>query len=162
MDAALTVVVVGWIGVLGAFVFPLLESDDYRWLITGVVVAIVAMDVGQFFIGRSFGNRQLAPVISPKKTVEGLIGGIISALVFSVAFAFLAPYDYETAVLLAVAAIVLGPLGDLSVSLVKRILGIKDMGTVLPGHGGILDRIDALLFMIPAAWVIFRLAGFLS
>jgi len=162
VDASLTVLVAGWIGGLGAFVFPLLASDDYRWLVAGLVLAIVAMDVGQYFVGRRFGHRPLAPVISPKKTVEGLLGGAATTLVLSIAFAFLAPYDYPTAALLAVAAIVLGPLGDLSVSLVKRILDIKDMGTVLPGHGGILDRIDALLFMIPAAWVVFRAAGFLT
>lgn len=162
VDAALTLLVTAWVGGLGAFVFPLLDADDFRWLIAGLVIAIVAMDVGQFFVGRRLGSRPMAPVISPKKTVEGLIGGIMATIVFSVGFAFFAPYDYQTGALLAVAAIVLGPFGDLAVSLVKRVLGIKDMGTVLPGHGGILDRIDALLFMIPAAWVIFHNAGFLT
>ncbi len=158
-DASLTVVVAAWVGGLGAFALPIIADADYRWLIAGIVVTVAATDVAQYFAGRRFGRRPLAPVISPKKTVEGWLGGVAAALVVGVALSFVGPFDRMSALLLAGAAIVFGPIGDLAVSMVKRIIGVKDMGTVLPGHGGILDRIDALLFVIPAAWVVFRATG---
>ncbi len=161
-DTALTMLGAVWIGGLGAFAYPIIAAPDYRWLIGSAVVTVAALDVGQYFVGRRIGKRPMAPVVSPKKTVEGLIGGAVTAFVVAIVFAFVGPFDVIDMVLLAVATVVLGPLGDLSVSLVKRILGIKDMGTVLPGHGGILDRIDALLFVIPAAWLIFSAAGLLT
>ena len=161
-DTALTMLGVVWIGGLGAFALPIITAPDYRWLIAGVVAVVAALDIGQYFVGRRFGSRPLAPVLSPKKTIEGLIGGAIVALLAGVLLGFLGPFDRTSAMFLAGVAVVLGPLGDLSVSMVKRILAVKDMGTVLPGHGGILDRIDALLFVIPAAWVVLRATGQLA
>lgn len=158
-DASLTVVVAAWVGGLGAFALPIINDPDYRWLIAGLVVIVAATDVAQYFSGRRFGRRPLAPVISPKKTVEGWLGGLVMALVVGAALSFLDPFDRMSALLLAGVAIVFGPMGDLAISMVKRTIGVKDMGTVLPGHGGILDRIDALLFVIPAAWVVFRATG---
>ncbi len=161
-DAALTMLGAVWIGGLGAFAFPIITATDYRWLIVAVVVIVVGLDVGQYFVGRRMGKRPLAPVVSPKKTVEGLIGGAVFALAVAVVLWAVSPLPLTPLVVLAAAAVVLGPLGDLSVSVVKRILGVKDMGTILPGHGGILDRIDALLFVLPAAWLVFEAAGLLT
>ncbi len=120
------------------------------------------MDVAQFFSGRTFGRRPLAPVISPKKTVEGWLGGAIITLLLGYLLSFLGPFSLMSALLVAGAAVVVGPFGDLAVSSIKRQIAVKDMGTLLPGHGGILDRIDALLFVIPAAWVIFRATGLVT
>ena len=160
-DGGLTVMVVAW-ALLGAFVFPIVDSTDYRWWIAAIVVLVVVMDVGQYFVGRSMGSRPLAPVISPKKTIEGLVGGAVVTVVAAVVLSFFGPLTLPSMLVLAAATIVLAPLGDLSVSLVKRIIGVKDMGTVLPGHGGILDRVDGLIFVVPAAWVIFQSMGLLT
>ena len=141
---------------------PIIASDDYVWLIGGAVVLVVAMDVGQYFSGRTFGRRPLAPVISPKKTVEGLVGGALITLVIGFGLSFLGPFSRMSALLLAGAAVGMGPLGDLAVSSIKRQIGVKDMGTLLPGHGGILDRIDALLFVVPAAWVVYSATGLIT
>lgn len=161
-DAALTVLGTVWIGGFGAFALAVVSSDDYGWLITGVVVLVVAMDVGQFFAGRTFGRRPLAPVLSPKKTVEGLLGGAVITFAFGYLLSFFGPFTLASAMALATGAVVVGPLGDLAVSSMKRQLGIKDMGTLLPGHGGLLDRIDALLFVIPAAWIALRATGLIA
>ncbi len=161
IDAGLTVLVVGWVA-LGAFAYPIIAHPDYRWLIISLVAVVVAMDAVQFFIGRRFGSRPMAPRISPKKTIEGLIGGAFAAVAMAVGLSFFGPLTLPSMLLLAAATIVLAPIGDLSVSLVKRIVGVKDMGTVLPGHGGILDRIDGLLFVIPAAWLVFEATGLLA
>ncbi len=160
-DGGLTVTVVAW-ALLGAFVFPIVDSTEFRWWIAAIVVLVVVMDVGQYFVGRSLGSRPLAPVVSPKKTIEGLVGGAVVTVVAAVVLSFFGPLTLPSMLALAAATIVLAPLGDLSVSLVKRIIGVKDMGTVLPGHGGILDRVDGLLFVIPAAWVIFDSMGLLT
>ncbi len=80
-------------------------------------------------------------MVSPKKTIEGLVGGAVLTIVAAVVLSFFGPLTLPSMLALAAATIVLAPLGDLSVSLVKRIIGVKDMGTVLPGHGGILDRL---------------------
>lgn len=160
-DGGLTVMVVAW-ALLGAFVYPIIDAPDYRWWVLAVVALVVAMDIGQYFVGRTMGSRPLAPVVSPKKTVEGLIGGAVVAVVVAFALSFLGPLTLPSMLVLAAATIVLGPLGDLSVSLLKRIIGVKDMGTILPGHGGILDRVDSLIFVLPAAWVIFETMGLLT
>ena len=84
------------------------------------------------------------------------------AAAMAFALSFFGPFDIANVMLLAAAAVALGPFGDLAVSSIKRRIGVKDMGTVLPGHGGILDRIDALLFVIPAAWVVYTATGLIS
>ncbi len=161
-DASLTLVGMAWIGGFGAFAMPIISSDDYGWLIAAAVVLVAAMDVGQYFSGRTFGRRPLAPVISPRKTVEGWIGGALITLLIGFGLSFFGPFTRMSAMLVAGAAVVIGPLGDLVVSSIKRQIGVKDMGTLLPGHGGILDRIDALLFVVPSAWLIYNATGLIS
>lgn len=160
-DGGLTVLVVTW-ALLGAFVFPIIDSPDWRWWIVAVVVVVAAMDIGQYFIGRRLGSRPLAPVVSPHKTVEGYFGGAVVAVAAAAVLGFFEPLTLPGTITLALATVVLAPLGDLSVSLLKRTIGVKDMGTILPGHGGILDRVDGLLFVIPAAWVILESMGLLT
>ena len=99
-------------------------------------------DTCAYFAGRAFGKHKLCPVVSPKKTVEGAIGGVLGTMVFGVSM-------YVIIALLGCVAAVLGIYGDLFASVVKRQCGIKDYGTIFPGHGGILDRFDSVMFIAP-------------
>ena len=108
-------------------------------------------------MGRWVGDRQLAPNISSNKTWEGLAGGALaSILVSTVIVGAIHPWSAANAALLGVVVAVVAPLGDLCESLLKRDLRLKDMGTILPGHGGVLDRVDALLFVLPATYYLVR------
>jgi phosphatidate cytidylyltransferase len=159
-NLAWTITVMVWVG-LGTYAILIAVSDNYRPLVVAVVVTVAAMDIAQYFVGRGLGRHQLSPWVSPKKTVEGLIGGVIVALTVGALLHFVEPFELTSGLAVGVAVAVLVPLGDLAMSAVKRSLEIKDMGSVLPGHGGFLDRIDGLIFVIPAAWAVFVWAGVL-
>jgi phosphatidate cytidylyltransferase len=151
-----TLLGVGYIGVLGSFAALLLRAPDGIGLLLGAVLAAVGYDVFGFFVGRNAGTRQLS-AISPNKTVEGLIGGFIGCALVGVAViaGLIHPWDdlsITEKLAFGLAAAVAAALGDLSESLLKRDLGVKDMGTVLPGHGGMLDRFDAMLFVLPTTY----------
>jgi phosphatidate cytidylyltransferase len=160
VNFSLTILVAAWI-CLGAFAYDIINAEDWRVLVVAVVALVALVDIAQYFTGRSFGRRQLSPVISPKKTVEGLAGGVVVALALGAALSFVAPFDLGSGLLLGVVVAVFAPVGDLAVSAAKRSLNIKDMGSIVPGHGGILDRIDGLMFVIPAAWVAYSWLGLL-
>jgi phosphatidate cytidylyltransferase len=119
-----------------------------------VLAATWLQDTAAYFVGRSLGRHKMAPILSPKKSWEGAAGGfatsILSAML-SVAILGL-PISYAAAALIGAAAGLVGPLGDLVESLIKRQIGIKDSGRLIPGHGGILDRIDSLLFTAPVIY----------
>lgn len=155
---AVTLLVVCWVGMLGSFAGLLLAPAAHPLrhgvaFIVGVVGLTVAHDVGSYAFGSIVGRHKLAPTVSPNKTVEGLLGGTILTLIVAVfLLVHLHPFTTMLAVELGVVVIVFAPLGDLVESLVKRDLGVKDMGQLLPGHGGILDRVDAMLFVLPAAY----------
>ncbi|MCP8969027.1 phosphatidate cytidylyltransferase [Ectobacillus ponti] len=112
---------------------------------------IWATDSGAYFIGKAVGKRKLWPEISPNKTVEGSIGGVICAIVVAFIYQLFLPiWDSAAAVVLVTAVVsVCGQLGDLVQSAYKRHYGVKDSGNILPGHGGILDRLDSLIFVLP-------------
>lgn len=126
------------------------------WQATLLVIAtIVVSDSGQYYSGRRFGRRPLAPSISPKKTVEGAIGGVVLGTAFMVVAGRLV-FPEGTVVewlITAIAIVLLGICGDLFESRLKRSAGMKDSSTLIPGHGGVLDRIDALLFAIPVFYL---------
>jgi phosphatidate cytidylyltransferase len=123
-----------------------------------LVVTIVASDSAQYYTGRAFGRAPLAPAISPKKTREGAIGGVIvgSAAMIAGARLVFPAAPPAPLVLTAVAVVVLGILGDLFESLLKRSAGVKDSSSLIPGHGGVLDRIDSWLFASPAYYLFVR------
>ena len=126
-------------------------------MLYGALLTTVAYDVGAFFVGRSLGTRPMSTA-SPNKTFEGLAGGWIAAVLVAVVIVgFIAPWSNSSVsladkVLFGLVAALAATLGDLCESVIKRDLGVKDMGTLLPGHGGILDRFDALLFVLPATY----------
>jgi phosphatidate cytidylyltransferase len=161
-NLALTVMGVGWIGGAGALVFELINAVEYQWLMVALVVTVALSDVAQYFTGRNFGKRPLAPVVSPKKTVEGLVGGILVALLFGAALSLMDAFSLQEGLITGAIVAVFAPIGDLAVSVVKRTIGIKDMGVILPGHGGVLDRIDAMIFTVPALWVAWSWLGLLA
>lgn len=115
------------------------------------LIVIWTTDSGAYFVGRKFGKRKLWPDISPNKTIEGSIGGIVSAVVFACLFQFFIPITTSYVLLIGVTifASIVGQLGDLVESALKRHYNVKDAGKLLPGHGGILDRFDSLLFVLP-------------
>ena len=136
-----------------------LPGDVGRNVFLVVVGLTVLYDVSAFAVGTLWGNRPLAPTISPNKSWEGAIGGTLVILIVALAIVpAIDPFDSSTAVGLALVLALVAPLGDLVESAIKRDLGVKDMGTILPGHGGVLDRIDAILFAAPAAYYFLLLA----
>ncbi len=163
LNAAMTLLAFLWVGFLGSFTALLLSPKLFPnrhgvVLLFGAIVATVGHDVFAFMIGSRFGKHQLAPDISPGKTWEGLIGGMSGAILVSLVVASqVSPWTMTSAFELGVVVAIMAPLGDLCESMVKRDLGIKDMGSLLPGHGGILDRIDAMLFVMPAVFFLAKL-----
>lgn len=114
-------------------------------------------DTGAYFVGRAFGRHKLAPVISPKKTVEGVVGGAVSGILGMMIYALILDFGFELnvnyiyAVIYGVLAAVASVFGDLSFSVIKRQTGIKDFGNLIPGHGGVLDRLDSMVVVGPLA-----------
>ena len=151
-----TLLGVFWIGTAFAHAVLLREVSHGKGIIITTMVGTFLGDTGAYIGGRLFGRRPLAPSISPHKTVEGLVFGMIVAIV-AVYFASLYQsgwMTHGTAFVLGAAIAVLGPLGDLFESLVKRDAGTKDTGSLFGAHGGALDRLDSILFTIVAAYYI--------
>lgn len=115
------------------------------------LLVVWTTDSGAYFVGRKFGKNKLWPEISPKKTVEGFVGGIVIAVIFAIGMQMVypLPFGYVSLIFITIVASVIGQMGDLVESAIKRHYGVKDSGTILPGHGGILDRFDSLLFVVP-------------
>jgi phosphatidate cytidylyltransferase len=164
-NIGVTLLGICWIGLFGAFAGLLLSDpvgDNGVALLLAAVVPTIGYDVGALFVGRSAGSRPLSEA-SPNKTIEGLAGGMILAVVAGAAFALVGVHpidELSEGLILGGLVALVAPIGDLAESLVKRDLGIKDMGSVLPGHGGVLDRFDALLFVLPAVWYLARVSDF--
>lgn len=132
------------------FIETRLHESGLQYVIFALLV-IWATDSGAYFVGRKIGKRKLWPEISPNKTVEGFVGGIVIAVIFAIIMQFIVPFDKSWPVLIAVTIVasIFGQMGDLVESAIKRHFDVKDSGAILPGHGGILDRFDSLLFVLP-------------
>ena len=145
--------------VLLCFVFKIRLLENGIGSVLLLVFAVFASDTGAFYAGRFFGNKKLMPKVSPKKTIEGFIGGFILAIIISLIFKmlFCESLSFFNAFLCGLGAGIFVPLGDLFESMTKRVFDVKDSGTILPGHGGILDRIDGLLFASPVIYILITL-----
>lgn len=132
---------------------PLLSS-----LVVGACFAVWISDIAAYFVGRRFGQHKLCPAISPGKSLEGVLGGLLFAVPVALFYwDFFAVMEFSQALSLAMVTVLAGVLGDLSESSVKRLVGAKDSGQWLPGHGGLLDRVDAMLMAVPVTWLLWRL-----
>lgn len=132
------------------FFYATRAMEDGLALFFFILFTIWATDSGAYFVGRAFGKRKLWPEISPKKTIEGAIGGIGSAIILAVIFQMIYPiFSNGAVIVVAVMIAVFGQIGDLVESALKRYYDVKDSGNILPGHGGILDRFDSLIFVLP-------------
>jgi phosphatidate cytidylyltransferase len=157
-----TMFVFVWIGGLGSFsalllnptLFPARHGVAY---LLAAVLTTAAADVGGLLVGSAMGRHPMAPSISPNKSWEGFIGGAVASVLMAVIVVhFVHPWTISKSLILGLVVAVVAPLGDLSQSMVKRHLGLKDMGTLMPGHGGILDRFDGLLFVLPATYFVVK------
>ncbi|MGU3503240.1 phosphatidate cytidylyltransferase [Mycobacterium sp. C31M] len=157
-DIAVTVLLATWVPLFAAFTALLIFADDGGVRVFTVIVTVAFADIGGYVAGVLFGKHLMAPAISPKKSWEGLGGSLVfgtAAAVFSVTVLLDKPAWIGLP--LGVLLVITGVLGDLVESQVKRDLGIKDMGTLLPGHGGIMDRIDAMLPSAVVGWLVLTL-----
>ncbi len=143
-----------------ALIFDILFRPDGWWWFFLVVGATVFTDMGAYFCGRAFGKHKIVPMISPKKTVEGTLCGIVIGIAFAIVWYFFGMNQIEfwEAVVLGLVFAVIGQLGDLAESVLKRDVGVKDSNKI-PGLGGILDIVDSLLFNFPLLFVYLKVFG---
>lgn len=143
--AAIVILVAGW------WYLIQLRAMSPNWLLYAILLVVVA-DTGAYFSGKRFGKRKLAVTISPGKTIEGVYGALFGAVAFSILgiMIFNIPVQYWVYfILLSIITVAISIVGDLFISMMKREAGVKDSGTILPGHGGILDRVDSHLAALP-------------
>jgi phosphatidate cytidylyltransferase len=158
LGVATTVLAFAYVGGLGGFAGLLLSSRDGVGLVIGCVACVVAYDVFGFFVGSQFGKSPIAPRVSPHKTFEGTVAGMAAAVVVGwlvvggALFDELHPWSPGKGAALGLFVAAAAFVGDLAESMLKRDLGIKDFGSLLPGHGGVLDRFDSLLFCLPVTY----------
>jgi phosphatidate cytidylyltransferase len=158
---ALALAGVLYVGLLGQHAVELRLLPAGRDWVLFALFTTFATDTGAYAIGRAFGRYKLAPRLSPGKTVEGAAGGLVAGATAALALNAVLNLGQLPAAMLAlgVAAAVAAQFGDLAESLIKRAAGVKDMGTILPGHGGVLDRLDSLLFVVPVVYYAARWLG---
>ncbi len=157
-----TLFVFVWIGGFGSFAALLLNPTlfPHRHGVAYLLAAVLttaAADIAALLVGSAVGRHPMAPAISPHKSWEGFFGGAVASVLMAVIVVhFIHPWTISKALILGLVVAVVAPLGDLSQSMIKRHLGVKDMGRLMPGHGGILDRFDGLLFVLPATFFVVK------
>lgn len=157
-DAGASAFATAYLPFLAGFALLLLAEPDGAARVAVFVLLAVACDTGGYAVGVLLGRHPMAPSVSPKKTWEGLAGSVVLASVVGVVGAQVAFHaEPVVGVILGLATVATATLGDLSESMIKRDLGLKDMGHLLPGHGGLLDRLDSLLLTAPAVWLVLTL-----
>jgi phosphatidate cytidylyltransferase len=160
-DGAMTLFGVLYLGLTLGMLSMTRLLPQGEWLIFFLLLVTWASDTGAYYVGTLFGRHRLAPTISPKKTVEGLVGGLIGAIIVAYAarWWFLPELSGLDCLILGTLLTLTGLWGDLAESAMKRSVGIKDSGGILPGHGGMLDRLDSLLFTAPVFYYYVSMAS---
>jgi phosphatidate cytidylyltransferase len=140
-------------GFLPSFALSLLRSDETFLYFLWVITVAFAGDIAAYFVGLKFGKHRLWELVSPKKSREGSIGGLVASMIIGFLWGWFVFTDVPLAMVVAVSAImgILGQLGDLFESMLKRVAGVKDSGSLMPGHGGLMDRIDSVILAGPVA-----------
>lgn len=142
-----------WVPFLASYAVLLITRPDGAWAAVAVLGGAIFTDIGGYAFGSRFGRHKIAPTISPAKSWEGLIGGLVTAAAIGALVLPLAGgFDVSSAVVIPVVAGLAGFFGDLTESMLKRDLGVKDLGALIPGHGGILDRVDGILLAMPVGY----------
>jgi phosphatidate cytidylyltransferase len=155
-DATATVFVTVYVPLMGGFAALLSRGDEGPWRVLAFLACVVATDVGGYASGVLFGRHSMAPRISPKKSWEGFAGAALLTLVVgSLVVGLGTSLPWWAGTVLAAAVVATATMGDLIESLIKRDIGVKDMGNLLPGHGGIMDRLDSMLPSAVVAYVVF-------
>jgi phosphatidate cytidylyltransferase len=155
MDVTAAVFTIVYVPFLGGFVALLLAEDRGELAILTFILVTIASDIGGYIVGVVAGRHPMAPVVSPKKSWEGFAGSAVSCvLVGWLTVAYLLDGRWWVGVLLGLTAVVMATLGDLCESVIKRDLGIKDMSQIVPGHGGLMDRLDSLLATAAPVWLL--------
>jgi len=144
----------------GAFIRLRATNQGLPWLVLALA-STWACDTGAYFVGRAWGRHRLAATISPKKSWEGVAGGLVVgvAVVLAIGLGFVTGFLWWHGLLLGVLVVAAAVVGDLAESVIKRQVGAKDSGQLIPGHGGVLDRIDSLLYVVPVVYAFARLVG---
>lgn len=159
-DLAAGVFVLAYVALLGGFAVVMTATDGGEWWTLAYLIIVICIDIGAYVSGLTFGRTPMAPRISPKKTWEGFAGAVAIALIAGVLLAlFMLDQPWWVGLILASAMVVTATVGDLTESILKRDLGIKDISTWLPGHGGFLDRLDSILPSTVAAYLVFLTFG---
>jgi phosphatidate cytidylyltransferase len=149
-----------YVVLLASFAVLLLAEDGGEWWVLAFIVLVIAVDTGAYVSGLSFGRHPMAPTISPKKTWEGFAGAALISMVAGVLLAiFMLGEQWWFGIVFGLVVLLTATVGDLAESLIKRDLGIKDMSSWLPGHGGFLDRLDSILPSAAAAYALFLIFG---
>lgn len=167
IDVAITVFALLYIPFMFSFIKLIMMMQGSRILVWYVFLGAFACDTFAYIIGSKFGKVKLAPVISPKKTVEGAIGGIFGTILAYVILTYIANryfalnFNMLLIIIAGIIAGIAGQLGDLAASAIKRYCKIKDFGDIIPGHGGILDRFDSTLFVAPVIYMFFKIYMFM-
>ena len=157
-DVAASMFIIGYVPLLGSFASLMLAGDQGTARIVAYALIVVMSDLGGYIVGVLIGKHPLAPRISPKKSWEGLGGSVLFGVAAGIAMAVSGlGVPWWVGLVLGLALVAVGVCGDLVESLIKRDVGIKDMSSFLPGHGGVMDRLDSLLLAAPAAWFILYL-----
>ncbi|SKB03445.1 phosphatidate cytidylyltransferase [Aeromicrobium choanae] len=157
-DATAGIFLLSYLFLMGVFVMRMLAPDDGTWRVVAFILVTIASDIGGYAAGVLFGKHPMAPTISPKKSWEGFAGSMLASVaagILIVVYALEGPW--WAGLVLGVAGVCFATLGDLCESLIKRDLGIKDMGDLLPGHGGLMDRLDSLIAVAPVAYLVMYL-----
>ena len=157
-DASASVFLLAYIGLMGGFAMLMLAESDGPWRIVVFILLTIGNDIGGYATGVLFGRHPIAPTISPKKSWEGFAGSLVVQMAIGVAaFIWIFEAPWWQGLIMGIVLTITATAGDFAESAIKRDLGIKDMGTLLPGHGGLMDRLDSLVINAFAAWALFAL-----